>query len=508
MNQAASPPHQIQDDWDDVPSLDVKVGREETNTPVSHTTASTSDETEDSSSETECCNKQEDEPPKLASVQPSTTDDLIAEAMATLSIEDRTQVMKELHGTCTSSETIDWIEETPEFLEIKLLDLGEELQRCVEAQPRLAKALLLAQSQDARFVHDNRSLHLLVLRCCNYDIAQAALRLVRYFDWKLFLWGPDKLCQARIEWEDLSTDEQKLFKKGFLQILPQRDSAGRLMVLWCRCYNQFRTGFCFARLFWYMLQLENDPESSRKGVVFVVFKEPHVPVHTLNAKEIWMLVRTMSDTPIKTTAVHKCLSTGMSFVGRVMDNVVYMLDKHTKTRIQMHYGTYEKWMEELSTYGIPTHVIQFTKDKKIKLKTHQEWLQGRKAIEAMVNKKQPIEQLVEIPSNDDVLLGRGKPITTRPGNLKLQNTVDQFVTQYHSSSTKDQKTALAKAVLDHLTSTGSRFLSRETGVWAPVSDTAAREKVSGMFRHRRGEVQVVPSRPVEDAPDTKRSKVI
>lgn len=94
-------------------------------------------------------------------------------------------------------------------------------------------------------------------------------------------------------------------------------------------------------------------------------------------------------------------------------------------------------------------------------------------------------------TDQDVLLGRGKPYQTHPGNLQLakilQDREDEF-----NSATKSQKTAITWEILRRIQNEfGGRFLERDENdandigiTWQVCSSETARNKVAYGFRSR------------------------
>jgi hypothetical protein len=89
------------------------------------------------------------------------------------------------------------------------------------------------------------------------------------------------------------------------------------------------------------------------------------------------------------------------------------------------------------------------------------------------------------PSPNDILLGRGKPIQQRPGNVRFRDMLDQHVDKYNKSE-KGAKVAVTASIVHLLKEDGGRFLKPlEYGGWVEVDEAAARAKVSHAFRTRR-----------------------
>lgn len=142
-------------------------------------------------------------------------------------------------------------------------------------------------------------------------------------------------------------------------------------------------------------------------------------------------------------------------------------------------------MYELMCFGIPHRLIPLTEDYKIKTKNHLEFLAMRKIAEQFdADKNNEYIKMTDLPSNNDVLLGKGKPIQEFCGNQRLCARIDDHLGQYNMKS-KSEKTALAADIVNKVRMSNGHFLSKESGIWTEVSDDVARDKVSHMFRHQR-----------------------
>jgi hypothetical protein len=114
-----------------------------------------------------------------------------------------------------------------------------------------------------------------------------------------------------------------------------------------------------------------------------------------------------------------------------------------------------------------------------------EHIQKRKGADVDMDRHQNnIDHLT--PGKNDVLLRRGRPFQEWHGNLQLAKTVAMHRKEYGNAD-RAKKTAVSKDVLSIVKSCDGRFLQQDkaTGEWEPVSDAAAREKVSSGFRSRK-----------------------
>ncbi|KAL3926189.1 MAG: hypothetical protein SGBAC_013570 [Bacillariaceae sp.] len=165
-------------------------------------------------------------PPNAA--DPKSADSLIASQMAKLSVADREKVYMDIHGIP------DFVAETPELVQQSLLDLQEEIDKLPDK-----KAYNLAEKQDASYVED-KDFRLAFLRCDRFDCQKAALRIVRHFQMKLYLFGADMLAMDIIQ-DDLDTDDMAILYGCSGRFLKVLDAGGRLINLLVRLPREYKT---------------------------------------------------------------------------------------------------------------------------------------------------------------------------------------------------------------------------------------------------------------------------
>jgi hypothetical protein len=145
------------------------------------------------------------------------TDALLAKELNQLSMKEREEVYHDIHGVA------EIIEETPEFVEIKLKELELEL-----AKIPIKKAYNQAKEKSPEFVTSIRNC-LMFLRADRFDATEAAARMVRYYEEKLHLFGPERLARD-LRMKDLKEEERSSLESGYVQLLPGRDRAGRAII--------------------------------------------------------------------------------------------------------------------------------------------------------------------------------------------------------------------------------------------------------------------------------------
>jgi hypothetical protein len=147
-------------------------------------------------------------------------DALLAQAMAAMSVDEREQSIFDVHGVS------DVIHEEPSFVRAKLEDMEMELSKITRGK----EGYMQAEAQNKEYVICHK-FRLKFLRAEIFNARLAAVRLVRFFEEKKKLFGPDKLTKE-IKLRDLDKEDRKFLDRGVFQIVPQRDRAGRRIIIW------------------------------------------------------------------------------------------------------------------------------------------------------------------------------------------------------------------------------------------------------------------------------------
>jgi hypothetical protein len=82
-----------------------------------------------------------------------------------------------------------------------------------------------------------------------------------------------------------------------------------------------------------------------------------------------------------------------------------------------------------------------------------------------------------IPTNKDVLCGRGKTNFFHEGNAKFRQAVGAYLEDYIEAQNRSQKSAIVKEIADCVLQQGGRFLKLRKGEWYDGGVKTAREKV-------------------------------
>jgi hypothetical protein len=164
--------------------------------------------------------------------------------------------------------------------------------------------------------------------------------------------------------------------------------------------------------------------------------------------------------------------------------------KHTTIKPLPHLVTPGSQLEcqyALLSFGIPD-TAPFDTRGEIQTENLLQYIEKRKEKES-----QMIHTDVYCPSDNDVLLGRGKPFQEWPGNIQLSNIIDMHRKPYNESD-RAQKTAISRDVVQIIKGLNGRFLqlNKATGHWEEFSDAVAREKVGSGFRKKTKDPQSSP----------------
>jgi hypothetical protein len=87
----------------------------------------------------------------------------------------------------------------------------------------------------------------------------------------------------------------------------------------------------------------------------------------------------------------------------------------------------------------------------------------------------------------DVLCGRGGLSNHHPGNKRFRRVVSEMKRTYRSTETKNNKTSLSRAIVDHVCNYGGRFIKKDakSGRYHVLTKADARKKTSQALRETK-----------------------
>jgi hypothetical protein len=139
-----------------------------------------------------------------------------------LSVKDRNDIQEEIHGVNSMA-----VEENPQIVDNALTELRMEISFLPPAE-RAAYDRAVFQL-NSRYIQ-SKEFGLKFLRADLFDIKKAATRIAIHVGLLLEFFGDVGLVRP-LRWDDLTKEVQDGIKEGKIQILPSRDRAGRLVVM-------------------------------------------------------------------------------------------------------------------------------------------------------------------------------------------------------------------------------------------------------------------------------------
>lgn len=139
---------------------------------------------------------------------------------------------------------------------------------------------------------------------------------------------------------------------------------------------------------------------------------------------------------------------------------------------------------ELMSYGIPITNVNLDHDGNLDTENILRRIEDRRIKEFAMKELAAASNVVEVATDNDVLLGRGKPYQVHPGNLKLAKLIEERHEQFNNAS-KAEKTVITWQIVTEVREKhGGRFLERDesTGAWKERDNEVARIKVAYGFR--------------------------
>jgi hypothetical protein len=159
-------------------------------------------------------------------------EDALAADLEKLSLVDHEKIVFDIYGFSAEG---DEEEEKDHKLEETLKAVHLELQRFDAAKKSAYEQALYLNPE---YVH-GRDFLLHFLRCADYDVCLAADQIVQHFETKRKLFGVGNVLGRPILLSDLTEGAVEYLELGFLQLLPSRDAAGRVVTFMALGYAKF-----------------------------------------------------------------------------------------------------------------------------------------------------------------------------------------------------------------------------------------------------------------------------
>ncbi|CAJ1923690.1 unnamed protein product [Cylindrotheca closterium] len=399
-------------------------------------------------------------------------DDLLAEAMKTLTFEERQEQQEILHGveaTFTNEST---------FIDNSLIDLENHL-----ASTKSGTVYEMAEAMDLGYVGD-RAFRVMFLRGNRYDAKAAADQMLNFFTIKQELFGSEKLVKD-ITLDDLDEDDIACLKTGRIQFAG-KDRSGRQIILnlpglrneKTTVQNGLRTRYYLS-----MSMLESEANQIRGFVVIV---------HTVSGMKdrfggsaYYQNARVAAAIPTRMASMHVCSD---DIKEHLCHNcIIKAAPLKLRANCRLHFGSHTECLNHLSTYGIPQSFLPIElSTNQINLHRHLKWVESRFKMEksdrgAPSEIATPNEPIISPTENDVLVIGGGKCNNT--GNNRLRALVKDFSKSYEFGSVESRK-ALVNRAMHSVHDNEGRFLKQhEGGVWKDLSKSEIRKLIAQAFRN-------------------------
>jgi hypothetical protein len=397
-------------------------------------------------------------------------DSVLAKEFSKLSAQEQSKTYEELHGVN------DCVEEAPAFIENSLRQLDQEVSKI-----RRKSAYELAEQQSKEYV-TNPKFRLMFLRADCFHPGKAATRLVGYIEGILQYFGESHLTK-RIQYSDLDRNDQACIKAGHMQILHYRDRSGRAIFSDVDMFQEKSyvtpSNRLKASIYMWMI-LAEDEENQKRGLVLIALKMGSFDLRKGSRALAQEVPRAVSWLPIRTCALHFC--TDESFSGVFFRLVVLGMPADSRARIRFHKGTYTEIMYSLLGFGIPVDLIPFSQSGAIKKTNLNRWIAKNIARERDLAYGGTFSG-VDLPTRHDVLMGKGKPLGSHPGNVHLRELVEAHMHEYNASHQSLDKVGVVHKVVSIIKARSGRFLEKhDDGWWRESLDADVVEKVKKLFQ--------------------------
>ena len=432
---------------------------------------------------------------------------LLSREMMKVSMGDRTAIQEEIHGVrCLA------VHETPELIRRGLDEFQRELDKIPKDEKRAyeecrVRAMLYQDEEDSCYAL-NEAFYLRFLRVDLFDAAKAARRFANYLEFVREHWGADIALQRLIRFSDFSKAEMKLFRKGYFQVLPFRDHAGRRVLTLLGGFDPKVDPIARAKALFYISDVltRTDVESQQRGVVVITEsycwssddsgrdKRSKSILKFPNRQEgLYYTKRILESMPNRLIAMHNCWQDRPAFriISKLLTIYGFTASKN-RLRLKFHIGDELEMRYRLKAFGIPIELLPITETGSIKMINHNYWIKTRKHIEQGIDTD---VNIIECPGSNDVVFRQGTSSMENPGTVKCRDlTLSLLENRDREMDNSNNGTRIVakyqKDIVDQLVETiefhrGGRFLEwdKHRSTWVQMLDRHKIKQKVSVFLH-------------------------
>ncbi|KAL9181444.1 hypothetical protein ACHAXT_010249 [Thalassiosira profunda] len=228
-----------------------------------------------------------------------------------------------------------------------------EIQAALSALPATEKAALVeAQRLNPHLLNDDHILQFMWAE--EFCAPLAAKRLVRYWSDRYRLFGPDKFVSP-MTLKGAMRDDSLALSRGYVQLLPETDTAGRAVVYIDWSSHEPSVGYSeesMLRVFWYIAHVAaEDPQIVQRGVVLLIY--PQEARLDQFDHSLWSAIAEScsKSLPLRWRSTH--IVHPNRFFSIIHPVFMISLDKDVQDRVVVHSGTKMKVLANLLRYLLP-----------------------------------------------------------------------------------------------------------------------------------------------------------
>ena len=269
-----------------------------------------------------------------------------------------------------------------------------------------------------------------------------------------------------------------------MQLLPFRDQSGRATVVDVDIYRDqsYRTPTNRLKSSIYLLlMLAEDDENQKRGLVMIAMQLGPIDLRRATHPMFREYSRLLSWLPIRICAAHLCSDN--EFIGFIFRAAVVGTPPGIRVRHRFHSGTYIDILYSLLSYGIPVDMFPSTDGVGVKKRNWNQWIAKYVARDKELVTNGGVFSGVDLPTRNDVLWGKGRPIQHHPGNVQLRQLVEDYLDEYQAVHLLVDKTAIVQKVCSIIRARSGRFLQKDfEGWWRESRNEDAVAKVRKLFQ--------------------------
>jgi len=297
------------------------------------------------------------------------------------------------------------------------VNLNEVLHACRRQIAQLpTSALGQVEMLQPDLINDENMLQFLWAE--GFNATNAAKKMARYWDHRYKLFGKEKFMLP-ITLKGALKDDSVALSRGYVQLLPSTDSAGRavLFIDWsCHEPSLGYTEDSLVRVFWYMVHCAiEEPSVLQHGIVMIIY--PQEARLDQFDHSLWNAVaNSLYDVlPVRWRSTHVIHPN--RFFSIIHPVFMSSLPQNVQDRVIVHQGTKMKILANLLRYCLPWESIPTEIGGCIQL-DFEEWLADRVLKEDSGSSRPPISNITS--SLLSAALGRGDCDGAMPRDVLVQ----------------------------------------------------------------------------------------